>query len=95
MLVDILVLDGLDEMDAWGPAEVFRSAGRRRPDIRTRLVTRLAQDTELGVYGLRFLPDGVFEPGAADVLVVAGGAGQPAMWRARGGRCDAATCFRS
>ena len=78
MLVDILVLDGLDEMDAWGPAEVFRSAGRRRPDIRTRLVTRLAQDTELGVYGLRFLPDGVFEPGAADVLVVAGGG-----WAAR------------
>ena len=41
MLVDILVFDGLDEMDAWGPAEVFRSAGKRGADIRTRLVTRL------------------------------------------------------
>ena len=78
VLVDILVFDGLDEMDAWGPAEVFRSAGKRGADIRTRLVTRLAQDTVLGAYGLRFIPDGVFEPGAADVLVVAGGG-----WAAR------------
>ena len=94
MLVDILVFDGLDEMDAWGPAEVFGSAGKRRPDIRTRLVTQLAQDTVLGAYGLRFIPDGVFEPGAADVLVVAGEG-----WAARDvagawGRCNAATCFR-
>ena len=49
VLVDILVFCGLDEMDAWGPAEVFCSAGKRGPDIRTRLMTRLAQDTVLGV----------------------------------------------
>ena len=78
MLIDILVFDGLDEMDAWGPAEVFRSAGKRGADIQTRLVTRQAQDAVLGAYGLRFVPDGVFEPGAADVLVVAGGG-----WAAR------------
>lgn len=73
MLIDILVFDGLDEMDAWGPAEVFRSGGKRGADIQTRLVTRQAQDVVLGAYGLRFVPDGVFEPGAADVLVVPGG----------------------
>ena len=78
MLIDILVFDGLDEMDAWGPAEVFRSAGKRGADIQTRLVTRQAQDAVLGTYGLRFVPDGVFEPGAADVLVVPGGG-----WAAR------------
>ena len=78
VLIDILVFDGLDEIDAWGPAEVFRSAGKRGSDMETRLVTRQAQDTVLGAYGLRFVPDGVFEPGAADVLVVPGGG-----WAAR------------
>ena len=78
MLIDILVFDGLDEMDAWGPAEVFRSADKRGAGIQTRLVTRKAQDTVLGAYGLRFVPDGVLEPGAADVLVVPGGG-----WAAR------------
>jgi len=73
VLIDILVFDGLDEMDAWGPAEVFRSAGKRGSDMETRLVTRQAQDTVLGAYGLRFVPAGIFEPGAADVLVVPGG----------------------
>ena len=78
VLIDILVFDGLDEMDAWGPAEVFRSAGKRGSDMETRLVTRQAQDTVLGAYGLRFVPDGIFEPGAANVLVVPGGG-----WAAR------------
>lgn len=78
VLVDILVFDGLDEMDAWGPAEVFRSAGRLGADLQARLVTWQAQDTVLGAYGLRFVPDGLFEPGAADVLVVPGGG-----WAAR------------
>ena len=41
MLVDIVVFDALDEMDAWGPAEVVRSAGKRGADMQVRLVTRL------------------------------------------------------
>lgn len=78
MLIDIVVFDGLDEMDAWGPAEVFRNAAKHGADIRVRLVTRTPQDLVQGSYGLRFVPDGVFEPGAADLLVVAGGG-----WAAR------------
>jgi len=78
MLIDILVFDGLDEMDAWGPAEVFRSAEKRGADVTARLVTRVPQDVVHGSYGLRFHPDAVWEPGAADVLVVPGGG-----WRAR------------
>lgn len=39
MLVDIVVFDGLDEMDAWGPAEVFRSGAKRGADMQVRLVT--------------------------------------------------------
>ena len=57
VLIDILVFDGLDEIDAWGPAEVFRSAGKRGSDMETRLVTRQAQDTVLGAYGLGHATD--------------------------------------
>ena len=78
MLIDILVFDGLDEMDAWGPTEVFRSAAKRGADLQARLVTRLPQDRVHGSYGLHFEPDGIWVPGAADVLVVPGGG-----WAAR------------
>ena len=78
MLIDILVFDGLDEMDAWGPAEVLRSAGKHGADVETRLVTRLPQAVVHGSYGLQFQPDAVWEPGVADILVVPGGG-----WAAR------------
>ena len=60
-------------MDAWDSAEVFRKAGKRAADVDTRLVTRLQQDVVCGSYGLRFQPDGVWEPGTADILVFPGG----------------------
>ena len=78
MLIDIVVYDGIDEMDAWGPAEVFRSAARLDSRVAVRLVTPAPQPMVTGAYGLRFLPDGTFQPGAADVLVVPGGG-----WAAR------------
>jgi transcriptional regulator GlxA family with amidase domain len=73
MLIDIVVYDGLDELDALGPLEVFRNAGKAGADMVARLVTRLPQELVLGSNGLRFLPDAAYEPGQADVLVVAGG----------------------
>src|SRR5439155_7536352 len=39
VLIDIVVYDGLDEMDALGPLEVLRSASRNA-DLSVRLVTR-------------------------------------------------------
>jgi transcriptional regulator GlxA family with amidase domain len=78
VLIDIVVYDGLDELDAWGPAEVFRSAGTLGADVSVRLVTRARQDVVTGAYGLRFLPDAMFDPEAADVIVVPGGG-----WAAR------------
>src|SRR5699024_10605908 len=60
-----------------GPLEVFRSAGRRGVDIRTRLVSRTERSEITGSYGLRFAVDAPYEPGA-DVLVVPGGS-----WAAR------------
>ncbi len=73
MLVDIVVYDGLDEMDALGPLEVLRSAGKAGADVTARLVARRSQEIVLGSYGLRFAPDAVYQPGQADVLVVCGG----------------------
>jgi len=80
VLIDIVVYDGLDEMDALGPLEVLRSASRNA-DISVRLVTREPQDVVTGAYGLRFMPDGVYQPGEAQIVIVAGGG-----WAARAER---------
>jgi transcriptional regulator GlxA family with amidase domain len=73
MLVDIVVYDGLDELDALGPLEVLRSAAALGAAVTVRLVTPDEQDEVRGAYGLRFAPDGRFVAGEADVLVVPGG----------------------
>ena len=78
MLIDIVVYRGIDEMDAVGPLEVFRSAGKGGNEVTARLVTRESEDVVVGAYGLRVLPDAVYQPGRADVLLVPGGG-----WAAR------------
>lgn len=72
MRIDIVAFDGLDEMDALGPLEVLRSAERAGADFQTQLVTRTPQAHVTASYGLRFLPDGSFTPGA-DLVIVPGG----------------------
>ncbi|MBA2323219.1 MAG: DJ-1/PfpI family protein, partial [Pseudonocardiales bacterium] len=72
-LIDIVVFDGLDELDALGPMEVFRTAAGFGGGLSTRLVTCTRQAVVTGTHGLRFLPDDIFEPGRAEVLVVPGG----------------------
>lgn len=62
--VDIVVYDGVDEMDALGPLEVLRSAAAARADPTVQLVTRQAQAVVLGAWGLRFLADAIYAPGA-------------------------------
>ena len=78
MLIDIIVYDGLDEMDALGPLEVLRSASALGADLRVQLVTREHQVEVRGAYGLRFIPDARYEPGGAEIVVVTGGG-----WAAR------------
>lgn len=73
VLIDIVVYDGLDEIDALGPLEVLRSAGKATADLTARLVTRRPQPSVTGAYRLRFLADAVYEPGQADVVLVPGG----------------------
>jgi transcriptional regulator GlxA family with amidase domain len=71
--IDIVVFDGLDELDALGPMEVFRTADELGGGLTARLVSRTPQDLVTGAHGLRFTPDGVFEPGSAEIVVVPGG----------------------
>jgi transcriptional regulator GlxA family with amidase domain len=78
MLIDIVVYDGLDELDALGPLEVLRKAGAAGAEVLARLVTRRPQDLVLGANGLRFQPDAVYQPGEAEIMLVAGGG-----WAAR------------
>ena len=78
VLVDIIVYDGLGEIDALGPLEVLRSVGRADADLTARLATRSPQQLITGAYGLRFLPDTVYEPGWADVVLLTSGG-----WAAR------------
>ena len=72
MLIDLVVYDGVDEMDVVGPLEVIRSAAAAGADVTARLVTRVPQPIVTGAFGLGFESDAVYEPGA-DVLLVPGG----------------------
>jgi len=70
--VDIVVYEGLDELDAIGPLEVLRNAEAGGADLVTRLVSRGAPVPITAGHGLRFEPDAAYQPGA-DLLVVPGG----------------------
>jgi transcriptional regulator GlxA family with amidase domain len=78
MRVDIVVFDGVDEMDVLGPLEVLRDATRAGVVTSARLVTRDPLVEVSGAFGLRFAPDTTFEAGNADVVIVPGGG-----WAAR------------
>jgi len=78
MQIDIIAFNGVDELDVIGPLEVFRSAARIDRDLSVRLVTHQNEREIRGAFGLRFVPDGTWQPGEADVLVVPGGG-----WAAR------------
>jgi uncharacterized protein (DUF427 family)/putative intracellular protease/amidase len=70
--IDIVLFDGVDELDAVGPLEVLRGAAAHGADLSVRLVTRTEPLDVTGHHGLRFRADAVYEPGA-DVLLVPGG----------------------
>ncbi len=72
-IIDIVVFNGVDELDAIAPFEVFSNASRAVSGLRTRLVTLDSEAAVVGSSGLRFQPSGVWAPGEADILVVPGG----------------------
>lgn len=81
MRIDIVVFDGLDELDVVGPLEVLRATALGTDDWEVDLVGRVGTGPVTGTFGLTFTPDRAFEPGAADVVVVPGG-----QWANRGAR---------
>ncbi|GAC1373394.1 MAG: DJ-1/PfpI family protein [Actinomycetota bacterium] len=72
MRTDIVVYDGVDELDVVGPLEVLRSAAGLGAAVEVRLVTRMSQAVVTGAHGLSFQTDGTYSAGA-DVLIVPGG----------------------
>ena len=72
MRIDIAVFDGVDEMDALGPLEVFRNAEQAGAEVRSRLVSLTPTALLVGSHGLQFAPDAVYSPGA-DILLFPGG----------------------
>jgi len=77
MLADIVVFDGLDELDALGPYEILRRAGQLSIDFSVRLVTHTGQRSVCAASGLTLRPT---EPSfrEAEMVIVAGGG-----WNAR------------
>jgi transcriptional regulator GlxA family with amidase domain len=73
MLVDIVVFDGVDELDALGPLEILRRAEQQTDDFSVRLVTHTGADSVRGACGLTFCIDAPFTPGEAEIVIVAGG----------------------
>ena len=69
--IEILVFDGVDELDALAPYRVLKGAIGAGAAFDVRLVTLVAVDKVTASCGLRFQPDGVL--GDPDVLVVPGG----------------------
>ena len=70
--IDIVLFDGVDELDAVGPLEVLRGAAAAGGDLAVRLVTRTEPLEVTGHHGLRMRADAVYSPGA-DILLVPGG----------------------
>jgi uncharacterized protein (DUF427 family)/putative intracellular protease/amidase len=70
--IDIVLFDGVDELDAVGPLEVLRGAAARGADLEVRLVTRTEPLEVTGNHGLRLWADAVYTPGA-DILLMPGG----------------------
>ena len=72
--IDILVFDGVDELDALAPYRVLRGATGAGADFAVRLVTLGPAETVTASAGLRFVADGVLgDPVLPDILVVPGG----------------------
>lgn len=68
---EIVVFDGVDELDAIGPYEVFENAAQAGASLETSLVTLEETDFVTGSHDLRFEPQGTL--GEPDLLIVPGG----------------------
>lgn len=95
MRVDVVVFDGVDDLDVVAPFEVLDKAGRLGADISARLVTVDGGPVVATQAGLRLGPAAAWSPEDADVVLVPGGgyaSGEPVGVRAelRSGRVPSA-----
>lgn len=69
---DIVIFEGVDELDFVAPLEILRAATDAGADAQVRVC---AHDLEpiTASFGLRVLPDAVFTAGESDVVIVPGG----------------------
>jgi transcriptional regulator GlxA family with amidase domain len=82
MRIEILIYDGFDDLDGFGPFEVLNGAG-----LETRFVTLAPQESVATSHGARVIPHGVL--GDPDLVLVPGGGwndGQPQGARAEAER---------
>src|SRR3954454_18710208 len=73
MKIEILLFDGFDDLDAFGPCEVLTGAG-----LETTFVTVEPRETVVSAGGARIVPHGVL--GDPELVLVPGGG-----WRDREG----------
>ncbi|MDA0166871.1 DJ-1/PfpI family protein [Solirubrobacter ginsenosidimutans] len=92
MTIEILLFDGFDDLDAFGPFEVLSEAG-----LSTRFVTIQPLERVTSAHGARIVPDGIL--GDPDLVLVPGGgwndrSGAGAHAEARDGRITTALAER-
>jgi len=79
--IDLVVFEGVDELDVFGPLEVFRRAAAVGAEVVTRLCSQGPGEWVTGAFNTCFRVDRQFVPGQADIVVVPGGG-----WVARSDR---------
>lgn len=70
--IRVLVYDGADEVDFTAPIEVFGYVASQRSDVDVALVSLEPKATVTGAFGLKVVPDGVYES-PPNLLIVPGG----------------------
>lgn len=71
--VQIVAFDGVEELDLFGPLEVFAGAAAMGHPVTVELVTSGRPGRVRGSFGTEWEVPGAWRPQAADVLVVPGG----------------------
>jgi transcriptional regulator GlxA family with amidase domain len=72
MNIEVVLYDGCDELDAFGPFEVLAGAGEATGRFSVRLVTLAERDLITASHGAQIRPHGVLSE-SPDLLIVPGG----------------------
>jgi transcriptional regulator GlxA family with amidase domain len=74
LLIDIVLFDGFDELDAIGPFEVLKNAAQRGADFSVRLVSWSGASEVVAAHGLRVATESQSEvPQRPDIVIIPGG----------------------